>query len=395
MIRRLGPWVFPGGLLFGVICLASGTVSEAPWWSGGWPILAWGFLGIGVVLSAVFRQNRALLMCFFGALFWALAAALAADGPPPVWKALLVLVPVNASLILLSPEKGSPRLSCILAPALLGAETAFLAWQASLHPSEIVRLLDRGPLDVLIGTGSGLLLWLPVFALAGYRALARRNPLDQGMFWVLVAVYAGSAVIPRLDLFRVFWIGAAVILVAALLQQAHRMAYRDELTGLPSRRALDDFMGTLRPPFAAAMVDLDHFKDINDTHGHAVGDQVLKKVAAHLQEVRAGGRAFRYGGEEFAVLFPGRDREEVWSAAEELRLKIQRDPFIFRRPDRPRRRPKAPPPPAPSGPRMNVTVSIGLADARASAKGDARAVLKEADGALYRAKNAGRNCVKD
>ena len=86
------------------------------------------------------------------------------------------------------------------------------------------------------------------------------------------------------------------------------MAYDDELTGLPARRALNEALTRLRGVYTVAMVDIDHFKRFNDEHGHDVGDQLLRMVGARVGEVRGGGRAFRYGGEEFAVLFPGSGR---------------------------------------------------------------------------------------
>jgi len=95
-----------------------------------------------------------------------------------------------------------------------------------------------------------------------------------------------------------------VILLVAVLQESYRLAFRDELTGLPSRRALDERMRALGSRYTVAMGDVDHFKKFNDTHGHDTGDQVLRLVAARLAEVGGGGRAFRYGGEEFTVLFP-------------------------------------------------------------------------------------------
>src|SRR5256886_17253000 len=88
------------------------------------------------------------------------------------------------------------------------------------------------------------------------------------------------------------------------------MAYQDSLTALPARRALNEALVRLGSQYTIGMVDVDHFKRINDSHGHDVGDQVLKMVAAKLAQVGGGGRAYRYGGEEFAVLFPGKGAEE-------------------------------------------------------------------------------------
>jgi GGDEF domain-containing protein len=84
---------------------------------------------------------------------------------------------------------------------------------------------------------------------------------------------------------------------------AYFLAYRDELTALPSRRALNQLSLSLSRKYTLAMLDIDHFKKFNDTYGHDIGDQVLKLVASKLAKVKNGGKVFRYGGEEFTVVF--------------------------------------------------------------------------------------------
>jgi diguanylate cyclase (GGDEF)-like protein len=139
------------------------------------------------------------------------------------------------------------------------------------------------------------------------------------------------------------------------------------------------------------MVDVDHFKRFNDEHGHDVGDQLLRMVGARLADIGGGGRAFRYGGEEFAVLFQGKDVDEVRGHLEALRRTIEGSPFTLRGLGRPRVRPEAPAPAA-DRQRIAVTVSIGAASADGHEPG-AEEVVRAADQALYRAKQAGRNRV--
>jgi diguanylate cyclase (GGDEF)-like protein len=141
------------------------------------------------------------------------------------------------------------------------------------------------------------------------------------------------------------------------------------------------------------MVDVDHFKQFNDRYGHDVGDQVLRMVAAKLEQASGGGKAFRYGGEEFAVVFPDQSAADALPHLESLRREVQASCFVLRGPDRPKKKPDTPKPP--SGPRkaVLVTVSIGVA-AWDEQKRKADHVIKAADLALYRAKAAGRNKVK-
>ena len=86
----------------------------------------------------------------------------------------------------------------------------------------------------------------------------------------------------------------------------YHKAYLDELTNLPTRRALKEEMLKLGNRYTIAMLDIDHFKKFNDTYGHTVGDQVLKFTAALMKSTGGGGKAFRYGGEEFVIIFPGK-----------------------------------------------------------------------------------------
>ncbi len=178
----------------------------------------------------------------------------------------------------------------------------------------------------------------------------------------------------------------------AVLVHSHNLAYLDELTGLPGRRALNQRMLTLGRRHCIAMLDIDHFKRFNDTYGHDVGDQVLKLVAAKLRQVR-GGTAYRYGGEEFCILFPGSSREQARPALEEIRLSIEAARLQLRSQQRPKsnqqgRKLRGQGGQKTAGKAVSVTISIGVAERQAK-----RNTLKQADKALYKAKKQGRNCI--
>ena len=157
-------------------------------------------------------------------------------------------------------------------------------------------------------------------------------------------------------------------------------------------------MAGLGPRYVLAMADVDHFKSFNDTHGHDVGDQVLKLVAARLAEVQGGGRAFRYGGEEFTVLFPGAELREALPHLEAIRASVEAYRMAMRGEDRPAKKEEGEKRRAPgehSQPpeeALSVTISIGAAEPDVNAR-TPEAVLKAADEALYRAKHGGRNRV--
>ena len=173
----------------------------------------------------------------------------------------------------------------------------------------------------------------------------------------------------------------------ALRERLRGQALRDALTGLHNRRFLEEVMPQIEAqlardgqPVAVLMLDLDHFKSINDTHGHAVGDAVLHAVGALLiDQLRRSDVACRYGGEELAVLLPGSDIEQAAERADVLRQAIAGLSGSAAR--------------APGSlPLPPITVSIGVAAAPQTALRLTDA-LKAADAALYEAKRSGRNKV--
>ena len=190
---------------------------------------------------------------------------------------------------------------------------------------------------------------------------------------------------------NVFSSTALLMCLYAVLQESWRMAYLDELTELPARRALREKFQKMGGTYTVAMLDVDHFKKFNDSYGHDTGDAVLRMIATKMNRVTGGGTSYRYGGEEFSIIFNGKDSEEAKHHLEELRETIASTPFIINRAsrrksdNRSRQKKKK---------SVKVTVSIGVADSMSDASSPWD-VLKSADKALYRAKSKGRNRVSD
>lgn len=177
-----------------------------------------------------------------------------------------------------------------------------------------------------------------------------------------------------------FYAVAGLIIILSMIQDYYVKAYLDELTGLPSRRSLNEELMNLDGDYVIAMVDVDFFKKFNDTYGHDAGDDVLRLIAAAMKDFKYG-KPFRYGGEEFTILFPGKKLTEAMAHLEELREKIARRKFILRANSK-----------KGTGRKVNVTVSIGAAESSRKLT-DPEEVIKQADQALYRAKESGRNRV--
>jgi diguanylate cyclase (GGDEF)-like protein len=183
-----------------------------------------------------------------------------------------------------------------------------------------------------------------------------------------------------------------LVLAGAALESAWHHMNMDELTELPGRRPLKHHLRCLAGSYALAVVDLDHFKQVNDTHGHLVGDQVLRYLARLLVS-QATGTVYRYGGEEFVIVYDRREFDAVLADLEEVRAAVEDKAFAIRGRDRPTRKPRRRKP----GPARNVrtirlTVSIGAARSGPRYAG-AQDVLDAADRALYEAKTSGRNRV--
>jgi diguanylate cyclase (GGDEF)-like protein len=175
-----------------------------------------------------------------------------------------------------------------------------------------------------------------------------------------------------------------------VLVDSYFFAYRDELTTLPSRRALNQLALALGRKYTLAMLDIDHFKKFNDTYGHDIGDQVLKLVASKLAQVKGGGKVFRYGGEEFTIVLSGKTPEQAIPLLEAVRQAVQDYKIVIRQTERKTKKSRA----SKKGSNektVSVTISIGLA-ARVD-KLSFEQTLKLADQALYRAKKSGRNNV--
>jgi diguanylate cyclase (GGDEF)-like protein len=331
-----------------------------------------------------------------------------------VYTAAVVLVPLNILAALLLPERGVSYHGDHRWLFIVAGEILLVAWIASAGRSgsefsgeawkEMLEhwLLRSPPAPFL-----GRVLFCASFTAAVWRAWPPHfpkqggpvSPIGVGQAGALAAFFVACEWAANEAVFGVFTAAAGVILMVAMLQESHRLAFNDELTGLPGRRALQEAMAGLGPRYVLAMGDVDHFKSFNDTHGHDIGDQVLKLVAARLAEVEGGGRAFRYGGEEFTVLFADATLAEALPHLDEIRASIEAYRMAVRGEDRPKEKDKGEKLRAPESEEMqapeemlSVTLSIGAAEPGGDATTPAQ-VLKAADAALYRAKRGGRNRV--
>lgn len=357
---------------------------------------------LGATLAAGFNRGRAvfallaLVIAYAAQQAW-LRQGLDAFPARVVYAGLTVLVPAFLALLAVLPERGTFNRHGVMRFSVIVALAAFTAWVVAAGQSEIAdwayqKFLDPAPFSAGRIPQLGIAVIAASVLAAMAAALITRSAIAAGLAGAIIA-FAIAAHVPTASLtFSIFTMAAELMVAIAVMQDTFRMAFRDELTGVPSRRTLNEQLAGLGSRYTIAMLDVDHFKNFNDTYGHDLGDQALKMVGAHIARVGGGGKAFRYGGEEFTVLFPGTDAEEATPHLEALREDIESYRIALRGTDRPARTKRAKR--QRGGWRgknaVSVTVSIGVAE-RNGRFGTPQAVIEAADRALYRAKEKGRN----
>lgn len=375
-------------------------------------------LPVGAILSLWFNRGRAflslasLLLAYTG---YSIATRIHTDpfSANAVLSAIAIFVPLNFALMLALPERGVFHFRSYRWLLLILVEAILTAWVASAGNSPLSGIAWRAVLDHWLFDPNptpflGRLLFAAGIALAVGRIFERQSQLEIGLGAALLAFFMACTWIHSPGAFAVFFSASGLILLVSVLQESHHMAFRDELTGLPGRRMLEEHLRGLGPAFTIAMVDIDHFKKVNDDYGHDAGDQVLRMIGTRLADVEGSGRAYRYGGEEFAILFPDKSVAETLPHLENLRTAIENYALIARTQDRrksereheDRRTQIAGRSASTSGDiggnvdtkSLTVTVSIGVAERNRRLHTPA-AVIRAADEALYCAKQTGRNRV--
>lgn len=359
---------------------------------------------VGMSLSFAFGRGRVFFILLLqGIFYWSfrtyLQNGINGFAPQVVFQSLCLLLPLNITLFSFIRERGVMTVSGRMRFIFLALQAAMVAWiiryqhdYSDLPLFLSAKFLHFPFISDLTLPQPALLLIVAGILLIFIRAFTRQSPIDSGLLGSLVAVAVACNWLASTDVPLVFISAAALILSVSVLQDSHNMAYRDDLTGLPSRRALNEQMLGVGRQYVIAMLDVDHFKSFNDSYGHDVGDQVLKMVAKKMAAVKGGGKAYRYGGEEFTILMPRKKMAEAIPFLEEVRKNIATYQLVLRGNDRPKE--------AKEGKKLrasergdksvSVTISIGVAESSDSLR-SAEEVLKAADKALYRAKSKGRN----
>jgi diguanylate cyclase (GGDEF)-like protein len=295
------------------------------------------------------------------------------DAPLPTGAhALVVVIVLVVSWLGLTPAHAALRVS--VNAAVLALITLSITVDLYRYGRDVARRRHSWLLVVpLVAAAAG-------FSLRGVRALWRAQSVTPEMITDSTVNLVSAIVYMVIALtFHATLIG---LVFGRLLADLRHRSRHDGLTGLLNRRAMEEMLlaqvqrsRRTGEPFAVLMLDLDHFKSINDRHGHAAGDRALKHTAAVLKaELREVDAVGRFGGEEFLVLMPGATVETALPVAERLRSALVTDALRV------------------EGATLLVSASIGIAQWREPAEEPSRLVMR-ADAALYRAKLRGRDCV--
>ncbi|MDD9176478.1 GGDEF domain-containing protein [Aliivibrio sp. S2TY2] len=253
----------------------------------------------------------------------------------------------------------------------------------------LLNIPEVSPLPIIV-----VLYSLVMCGLSAIFVLTRNNSTDLASYTCLLYSSLTFALFSVEFISSTMFSIAGLLLLLYIISASHELAFIDQLTGIPGRRALESEMKHLGRRYTIAMLDVDHFKKFNDTYGHDTGDDVLKLVASIMAQTGGNAKVYRYGGEEFTVLFKGKTAEQSLEYLEELREDIADYDLIIRdtstRP-KDKKEGQAKRGKANKTKVVNVTISIGVADNTEYRK--PQEVIKASDNALYRAKDGGRNCV--
>lgn len=359
--------------------------------------------GLAIILCISFNQGRLLLttvnlLCLFLLIQNQLQSSLNQPSNFVLFSCISLLFPLLQLFINFIPERGlSPRWLVRHLPIIISGYLFFWVAAEQHLLSDWFGALPMGLIQ-MFSDPYLLSQWaVSLFALTTLLGLIilwfRATLADACLVIITLTIAAMLALFSESSVSVLSCTLGLILILFTVLFNSYSMAFIDELTGLPGRRALENTLRSAGRHYTLGMVDIDHFKKFNDTYGHDVGDQVLKMVASQMKQAARGATVFRYGGEEFTIVFKKMDEVRAIEIAEKVRTTIAAYPMRIRDKNRPGNEKQGRQLRNGSGrseDTTEVTISIGLCE-KTRAHKDSQAVIKQADEALYLAKQQGRN----
>jgi len=387
-MRRTLDWLLPGGVVllvgFSVALGSAGLASAA---STGLPWIAFGW---AAYVAATRHRSRVMALVAGLAVLELLAST--GEGNAAAFHlggglfalAAVLLVALDDHRVL--SMRGLGQLGLLAVPGVLAGVAFRLAPDAleSFLSLEVIPWVMFGGDGVSQPVVGAFVLAIP---LGLGVASVRGGTVERGAWWALVSVGLALFMAQEHSAASILLMSGGLILGLSVLDPSARWGDRDALTGLPGRSLLLRDLQSMGGTFATSVVDIQDFPNLQDQYGHDVSGQILRMVASRLAKLPGGGRAYRYGGDEFALLFPGKTKEEARKHLGSFQRSLEESPFVLRRWPRPggsAEDKKSQDPEADSSPEwLPLRVSIGVADS-AGAHSSPEAILGRADEEAHR-----------
>jgi GGDEF domain-containing protein len=349
---------------------------------------------IATVISALHFNNGRTLLAVAMIFMLYLLLRFAPDSPVLLRESAIQLFSLNLIIITLYSERGVLNLNGFLRLLAIFLQAGTLYWLAFNQQAYLYHwfmpAFNLPAAANLFMPATVVLTLLIALIILFFHLLYLQTSLEANLLIILGVQHwllFGAADSVQLDTFTSLNL---LLLMRVIIKESHNIGFKDELTGLPSRRALTARLRTLGGRYSLALVDIDHYQRIKNTYGQDTGEQALKLVSSRLRRLNAG-KAYRYGTQSFCILFPGKPHKQVLKPLEGLRLTLEKTKMKLRGRNRPKDIKKGQA--LRSGEHLNkknitVTVSIGVGDRRSH-----NDPLSAADTALCRAKDQGRNRI--
>jgi len=399
--KTLFSFSIPAGLLFliTVIILNLGIMDKVlPKSALIYPLIV---IGAGVLIGFIYKRIWLILVILILAiadrtlLYFAANTVAPMEGGRLIYHAISFLLPFNLCVFAFMKRRGDmTRQSIWFLGAILlqGCGVAFiyqyrsLGFGAFLEYSSIKwQLLERIPLSQL-----AVFAFVIAFVYYLFLYVRTRGVIEHAFCWALITIFYALALGRIGPVSSIYFSTAGLIFVISVIQNVYGEGFQDEVTELPTGKSMHGVLSRLDTGYTVAMIEVDNFTRLKDNHGRRVSKQVLRSIGLKLTSVTGGGKPFHYGGEVFAVVFPGKFLQDTLPHMEELRQTIKKPGPILHDGTGRLRKPKKLKKVEKLANKVPVTVSIGVAE-RSEADMTPHQAIKKAEKALITAKNEGRD----
>ncbi len=358
-------------------------------------------IGAAVLIGLLFKRMWLMLVILVLAvadralLYSAANISVATEGGDLLYHAISFLLPCNLCVFAFMKRRGDmtrQSIAFLVAILLQGGAVAFiyqyrsLGFGAFLQDSSLKwALLKHIPLSQLALFAFGL-----AFAYYLFLYIRTKGVIERAFCWALISIFyalASGKIGPESS---IYFSTAGLIFVISVIENIYSEGFQNEITDLPTGKSMLGILSQLNTGYTVAMIEVDNFKRLRGNHGRRVSKQVLRSIGEKLTRVTGGGKPFHYGGEVFAVVFPGMFLQDTLPHLEELRQLIKKPGPIPPDEKSPRRKPKKLKRIEILANKVPVTVSIGVGE-RSDADMTPHQAIKKAEKALLTAKNEGRD----